>query len=431
MTKIFETGMALLALGGLIAGEAAASYTCSTVAARGQFDPDGTTYLFANRFGDDAVVNGSGDVVFTASPKAVLTKRNQAVYHYPAVGSPEVVVRQGDPAPGGGFFSDVSRACFSAPCLNDAGDIGFVGQLVGLGDGVFVRPNGGALQEAVRTGDPSPGGGFFDETLHFAGCTSSADMAFVSDVLSGPDGLFRWDGGSQTVSSVHLVGDSTGAGRQFCEFGELSMSDAGIAFRALTQTDCSLAEIPVEGVFVSSGGVVTTVALEGDPAPIPGGNTFLRFLSDDVPQINGAGDVTFGAHVVGTLSLHGIFFYDAGAATTSTVVQQFDVAPDTGGGFLRRFEAHRVADGGAVYVKGKVQKSQAKQGVFVFDGTPEAALLKSDPAPADAFGPNSTFRGLKGRGMGISSDGTRLAITALVRDTVPPGKKRAVIRCEP
>jgi hypothetical protein len=33
--------------------------------------------------------------------------------------------------------------------------------------------------------------------------------------------------------------------------------------------------------------------------------------------------------------------------------------------------------------------------------------------------------------MGISADGSQLAITALVRDTVPPGKKRAVLRCEP
>jgi hypothetical protein len=115
---------------------------------------------------------------------------------------------------------------------------------------------------------------------------------------------------------------------------------------------------------------------------------------------------------------------------TSTVVQQYDPAPDTSG-FLRRFEAHRLADTDAVYTKAKVQKSPAKQGVFVYDGTPEAALLKSDPAPTDAFGPGSTFRGLKGRGMGISADGSQLAITALVRDTVPPGKKRAVLRCEP
>jgi hypothetical protein len=430
MTKTLQAGMALLALGGLLAGQAGASYTCSTVAARGQFDPDGTNYLFTNRFGDDAAVNAAGDVVFSASPKAVLTKRNQAVYHYPAVGSAEVVVRQGDAAPGGGVFSNVSRTCFSAPCLNDGGDIGFVGQVLGLGDGVFVRPSGGGLVAAMRTGDPSPGGGFFDETLQFAGCTSSTDMAFVSDVFDGPDGLFRWDGTTQTVGTVHLVGDSTGAGRQFCEFGDLSVSDAGIAFRALTQTDCALAEVPVEGVFVSSNGVVTTVALEGDPVPTGGGNTILRFLKGDVPQVNAAGNVTFGAQTIGTLSLHGVFFYDAGTMMTSTVAQQFDAAPDTSG-FLRRFDSHRLADTDAVYAKAKVQKSPAKQGVFVYDGTPEAALLKSDPAPTDAFGPGSSFRGLKGRGMGIAADGSQLAITALVRDTVPPGKKRAVVRCEP
>lgn len=416
----------------LVATEARAqgTFTCSTVAAQGQFDPGGTNFVFSKTFGDDVAVNVGGDVVFTAAPRGTLTKRNQAVYLFPDGGTGEVVARQGDSAPGGGTFSFISRNCFSAPCLTEAGDVGFAARLL-VGEGLFLRPSGGSLQTVVRSGDASPAGGFFGSFPRLAGCTSSADMAFVGDVEGGPDGIFLWDAGSATVSTQYLVGDSAGGGRFLCEFGAASASDGGIAFRALTKTDCAAAEPTVEGVFVASGGVLTTVALEGDPTPVAGGTTYLRFLEDDVPQVNADGDVSFTAQTTGTISVRAVLFFDAGTTTTSVTATQFDVAPGTGGGLLRRIGPQRLADTDATFLKATFRGTPAKQGVLLYDGTPEAALLKSDPAPTDAFGVGAGYRGFKGSGMGISSDAAWLTLTSLVKDTVRPKRKRAVLRCGP
>jgi len=424
-------GLAMAALVLSAAGaDAQGTFSCSTVVAQGQYEPGSTDFQFSKSFGDDAVVNAAGDVVFSASPRAALTKRNQAIYLFPNGGTGEVVVRQGDPAPGGGTFSSVARNCFSAPCLTDDGDLAFAAHLL-VGEGLFARQSGSGLQTVVRSGDASPAGGFFEAFPRLAGCTSSADMVFVGTVEGGADGLFVWDAGADAVSPLYVVGDSAGGGRLLCEFGAASASDGGVAFRALTKTDCAAAETPVEGVFVSTGGTLTTIALEGDATPVAGGTTYRAFLKDDVPQVNAAGEVSFGAQTTGTVAVQAIFHYvPTPLPITAVTARQFDPAPGTGGGILRRFYSQRLADTGATFVKASFRATPAKQGVLLYDGTPEAALLKSDPVPTDAFGPGATYRGLKGSGMGISRDGAWLAITALVKDTVRPKRKRAVLRCQ-
>lgn len=402
---------AMLAVGAVGRSQAA---TCTTVVRSGNTDPNGLT--FAKRFPHPPGINQGGDVVFVAKP----TASNERLYRYPAIGAAEVVAALDGLAPNGGVYRG-----FRSPSINDAGDLVFAAK-TSLGDGVFLRESGGAIESAAIATGSSPAGGAYSTFGPVSGVNSSAEVAFGATVNGGPSGIFRYDGIANTTSTVVLVGDAAGGGRSFCSFEDVALGDSSaVAFRALTQVNCADgAETPVEGIFYD-GGSLQTVALVGDPSPIAG-TTIIEF--EDAIAVNGVGRVLFEAEIDGTLRANAMLLHDTTGSSTTSLVTTGEAAPTTGG-IYGRFDGRQLDETNRALVKVGIQRGSARTAVFRFTPAAEALLLSSDPPPTDQFGGGAEYKKLMT--LGMAHDGSRFALIAKVRDTVSPAGKIGVLRCTP
>lgn len=395
---------------------AAAQFTCSTVARSGQNDPGGFT--FVKRF-TDLDINQGGDVVFLARASGVQPR----LYLYPGVGAPSVVVTAGDVAPNALLYQKFAKAGLRALSINDAGDIAFWAKLGG-GEGVFVRESGGSIEIAAASTNVSPGGGTFATFPSVSRLDSSPVAAFVATVQGGPDGIFQYDAGTNTLTAVVLEGDPTGTGREFCSFQAVGLGGGAVAFQALTQVDCtSLVEVPVSGLFLDEAGLITPIAAVGDASPIAGA-TYSGFLRR--PDVNASHQVAYQAQVTGTLNVRANFHFDP-PATQTKIAAGGDTAPS--GGSLTRQAPQVLTDAGDTYQLWGTKLTTAKQGIFLYDASPASAVLSTDAPPTDQFAPGSSYKKLLEPR--APRDGSRLAFIGKVRDPVPPPSKVAVLRCVP
>jgi hypothetical protein len=134
------------------------------------------------------------------------------------------------------------------------------------------------LTESVVSSDPSPLGGAYG-SFPAATLLSKRDLAFAADT----GGVFVSSGG--VLTTIAIAGDPTPAGGTFAEFGAPSTNDAGtVVFHA--RVDGGAVH---EGIFAYSAGVISALILEGDAAP--GGGTYARFDSDVL--VNQSGAVAF------------------------------------------------------------------------------------------------------------------------------------------
>jgi len=76
-----------------------------------------------------------------------------------------------------------------------------------------------------------------------------------------------------------------------------------------------------------------------------------------------------------------------------------------------------------------LRQSTAKHGLFRYDATPEAAVVKTDAPSAPPFGPFSKYRAISDAS--AAGTGTTIAFRAKMKDTIKPGSKTGVLRCVP
>jgi hypothetical protein len=413
-----------LGLAAFSEGSAWATATCQTVVRTFINDPNGRPFGRVYRTPPD--INQAGDVVFVTRAKGA----KPSLYEYPLAGTPSVVVAGSSPAPNGGVFRT-----FTTPSINNAGDIGFFSK-TSLGPGVFVVENGGALEVAGIATGASPGGGNFSTFPAVSLINSQRQIAYVATVSGGPNGVFRYDGIANTVSTVALVGGNAPGGRQFCSFSSVALADsatpafidsATTAFIGETQLDCSnTAETALAGVFVEKAGVIGKVAQEGDPNTPIGGTTYSSFLAP--PDVNVLDHVLFRARVTGSLNATGAFLGDPNGPAIE-IVTTGEIAPGTGGGTHRKLDIVRLASTDAVFLKSVIRGAAARAGIFRYAPSGEALLLRTDPPPVDLFGAGSIYRMFSR--MQIADDGSRFVLVARVKDTVAPKAKTGVFRCTP
>lgn len=415
-----------------------AAFTCSTVARRLNSDP--AALQFTNKFASEVATNSSGDTLFVARP----AKAPYSMYLYPSGGGDEIVATAGTLGPPGASFK--TGKAFSSISLNDGGDLGFEARLAGGDDAVVVRESGGAMELGARTGDLAPTPGVFTSFRSVSGINNSSVVAFVAEVFGGASGVFVYDATTDTTAAAVLEG-SLAIGvppRSLCEISEASLGDSGsIAFVARTKLLCTdLLEPYLDGIFIAKVLValppiyvvtIETVALQGDPSPIPG-TVYSEFSvlpsrHRNVPKVNVLDNVAFYAKVDGAVSQKGVFLWDSFLMTTSTVVATGDAAPDVGG-FVKVINDFHLADDDTVFVNAKVAGSTAKTGIFEYGAPPSAGLVKTDAPPVDEFGPGSKFRKIN-KINDVSSDGSRVAVGVKVADSIKPTKKSGVINCVP
>ena len=414
--KLWTSTLATALLTTSLVTAADAQFSCSTVARAGQIDPDGVVY--GNTFRDEVAINASGDTVFVAKASGAPDK----LYFYPGAGAAQVVARSDGPAPGGGTFR--SQRAFFALSVNNAANVAFLGELV-AGEGVFVR-DGGVLEIGALRSQASPGGGVFDSFPMVGDIDAASRVPFVATVDGGPGGVFAYASSSNTVSTVVLDGAATLDGRQICSTSAVDLGNGSFAaLRAFSKVNCADGgETAKTGIFVVTGAGISTIVLNGDASPI-GGSTFSKFV--ETPQINATNDIAFHASTIGTTKTDGIFVWDFATATTSTRVRKGDAAPGVGGSVSSNL-SFDFTDAGDVYLNAKLRATSAKVGILDFGAVDAPILVKTTPAPVDAFGPGSSFVRLSPQN-GTSNDGSRVGLYARIKDTIPPSLKAAVIRC--
>ncbi len=399
----------------LVAEAASAlTFTCSSVNRQDLFDPDSAR--LSSKL-EQPAVNSGGDVVFLGRTR----DRTHKLYLYPAGGSPSVVAAEDGPAPDTGTFTK-----FDEPSINDAGDIAFFGDL-SEGEGVFVRPSGGPIATAARTGDASPGGGTFLRFFDLSTVNAAGDVAFIAQVDGGPDGVFVYDTSADTVFTVALVGDATGGGKTFCSFVNVALGGTDrVAFQTVIETSCGVSHDATSAIFREAAvlGSFIDVAEEGSATPIAG-STYAKFFDIDS---NDAGDVGFRAKFGGTEAGTGVFLFDPSGPSTTLLARSREAAPRSGGLIKTIPQIAGVTNTDQVAFRGKVTHGSAKHGVFLLDGTDDAAVLNTDTVPNDLWGTTAKYRNID-EDAGVSRSGTWVTFVAKVKDQQTPSGN-GVFRCE-
>ncbi len=244
----------------------------SRIAVNGDPAPGGGTFFY---FGSVSI-NTSGEVAFvglTSFP----SRSGLYLFSDPDFRS---LLALGDPAPGGGTFSD-----FPFLSLNNQLRVAFAASVTAPGQPGIFRWSQDMVTAIAQTGDPAPGGGTFDfpapaSSFYAPSLNSSGDVAFGALVFpSGDSGVFKFSGGD--ITSVASPGDAVPRTGTIIFADTASLNDAGqVSFYAQGTVS--------SGACLFSERTRSALALAGDPAP--GGGTFDYV---DVPFLNARTQVGF------------------------------------------------------------------------------------------------------------------------------------------
>jgi len=241
--------------------------------------------------------------------------------------------------PGGGTLSPIAPG--NPACVNRPGAFAFVANVNGnpRNQGVFVVDalglraiamgcgQGGGSGVHGTCGDPAPGGGtfagFFGGTVFAPPINDAGDVLFFADVVNGPTtrGLFLYLAAAATIIKVAGVGDPSPLGGTFDKIGPGSMNNhRAVAFLASPPGTTN------SNLFLWQGGIITTIAAAGNPAP--GGGTIALLgteafgyqdgtwiPSGPVPAINDCGQIAFRAIVNGGITTRGVVVRTNGVDT--------------------------------------------------------------------------------------------------------------------
>jgi hypothetical protein len=239
---------------------------------------------------EQPVLNEAGDVAFLVATRRG-RETGEAIYLW-RKGKLSKLVASGDPAPGGGIFSD-----FGNPALNNRGEVAFgalikQGSILGgifLSSGTQIRsvlaagapaPTGGifarfservvlndagaiALSAVLRQGGPesaifvvendvpramaavgaaASGGGTYAAFISWPAMSNDGTIAFMASIDGGPDGLAVYLAGANATKRVAAIGDAlpAGGGRivAFPLYPTLAIAPNGaVTFAAIVERD--------------------------------------------------------------------------------------------------------------------------------------------------------------------------------------------------
>jgi hypothetical protein len=242
------------------------------IATAGDPAPEGGVFTYVYQH----AVSDNGQIVFVG-----FTTRSVGLYS-PIDGVLRRIAAAGDPAPGGGAFTN-----FSSPSINNNGDVAFLGYVVSPSTPGLFGLSGRQFRQFVAFGGPAPGGGTFG-SLNYTSFNDAGQLAFSALVTApGRSGIFRASEGS--VEGIAQTGDSAPGGGTF-NFTSLSFrhraslnASGQVAFGGPMSTGFT-------GVFLSTDGVLSSIARPGDPVPGAGTIVFA-----DSASLNDSGQVAFPA----------------------------------------------------------------------------------------------------------------------------------------
>jgi hypothetical protein len=208
-------------------------------------------------------------------------------------------------------------------------------------------------------------------------CTRAAAVLLAPLLLAASDAGAQ---GGYEIAKLALDGE-TAPGGGGASYGSLDLyavdlNSAGeVAFGGMLT-----GATPTWGVFVHSGGAAAARGISGDPAPPPLGGTYVAF---GWPNLDAAGDVSFGALVRLSPTETANALVLAGASGDTILVSDLDAAPGAGGTFelaVGDTSVHARGPGGVPVFRSDVIGGSAGAGVFV--GASAAVALAGAPSPA-------------------------------------------------
>jgi pimeloyl-ACP methyl ester carboxylesterase len=345
----------------------AQQFSISEMVSEGDSTPVGGTFSDLQ----NAFVTSSGDVTFEneisggSSSSGIFSSSGSSITKLVAVG---------DVTPIGGTFSDVGSISLGAFHYTDVSGAVVFGSNVSGGTasyGIF-RILGGSISRVVAIDDPSPVGGTFS-TLQSNSFTINAagDVAFGANVLNSgtsSSGIFKASQGS--ITKIVLKGETapTGGTFDFIPYRAFITSSGAVIFRAdLSGGSAATA------VFSASGGAITTLVSAGDPTPIGG-----TFSGVSLRDVNASGAVLFEGPVSGGTASRGLFIVSGGSVSTVAYLGQ---STPLGGTFSNLVDGS-INEGEDVVFTGKLSGGSASEGIFVFSsGTLSKIVAPNDPVP--------------------------------------------------
>ncbi|GJM21149.1 MAG: hypothetical protein DHS20C15_10640 [Planctomycetota bacterium] len=301
----------------------------------GDTAPDGNgTLEYGDGFAPTINAGGSVAVSVNLFNTSGGTTDDQAILRFDAAGSPPVrIVREGDPAPGGGTLSGLSAgAFFPNPSMNNSGEVAFTSETAFGEFGVFVG-DGNSTTAIARSLEVAPGTGGTQTLSAFSSLNPINDsgvVAFAATFVSGGGfgAIYRGDGVS--MIPVTMTGDPAPTagggvdGTYLLLSPSLGLNAAGqVAFSAAT--DSSALHLP--GLFLATPGQSDLCILRLGQAA-SGGDSFLRV---EEFALNDAGQLAFRALVAspGALNFRALYLWSPGSGISEVIREGDSLAGST------------------------------------------------------------------------------------------------------
>jgi hypothetical protein len=338
--------------------------------------------------------NDAGQIALTAGLTGLgFPAGNFGLVRYtPASGLELVAYRTlAAPGAGGARFNN-----FAAASLNAAGLMTFQSNLASgtIPRGFFQQSPGAAPVKLVLEGETTPlaGGGTFGLGLSNA-TTTLADGAavFHADVLDGAACAGTFLARGTAISSLTSTEDRLPAGTRV----SLRTFTVGVGGNLVVFCASRTGGQPSLWFYDMRTGKKTRIVADGDP--IPGIAGRLRIGTTSVMLVNNAGEVAFGARLVGGPGYPGSgIFLRTRTGTLQKIVAQGDVDHETGRTFTgigwNGSAPRPLNDAGQFVFRATLTGSPTPNPVGVFVGAPGAnpvkVTLSGEPAPLT---PATTF----------------------------------------
>ncbi|MAE62115.1 MAG: hypothetical protein CMJ49_12250, partial [Planctomycetaceae bacterium] len=231
--------------------------------------------------------------------------------------------------------------------------------------GIFVG-SGGPVTQIVREGDLVPGevaGGIEHSILGDIALNEVGQVAFESFLTSNQTALFRGSGGA--VTEIVRKGDAAPDGNgQFSSFSDPLFNDLGQVGFTGNLSGTIGGNNDSRGVFRGTGGAVTQVVRQGQPAP-DGNGTFFTF---NFPNMGNTGEIAFTGRLSGTSggSSDDYGMFKSNGITTTQIIREGQSVPNGVGVYTSTPFDAAINDVGQVAFTSQISFGFS-DGLFVYD----------------------------------------------------------------
>lgn len=349
-------------------------------------------------------LNDAGELTYGAIlAGSGVTSTNDTAIYGGSVAAPLLIAREGDAVPGIGAIFGILP---STPAISDASHTAFVAHVIGLGvtsvnDRAILAGPLASPQVAVREGDPAlgmPPGVSYGDLITPPRINDSSQMAYRASLVgsgvtsSNDTGLFLGTiGAAQLIAREGDPAPSLPAGVNFSEFAPfttLSLNDTGqVAFGA-ELVGSGVTSANSRATYVGSPGALHLIAREGNAAPDTAAGVTYKGVG--LPATNDLSAVAYLASLAGSgiSSANDEVIYAGPMDAPRLIAREGEPAPGTPPGMLYSQPISTVAinDLGQVAYLARLAVGGAGstvQGLFVFDPTMGTLLVARQGAQFD------------------------------------------------